>query len=169
MHISKEKSINGIFEIRQTQLALAAETIRTSFATVAKDFGLTEENCPTHTSFSATPERLQNHFDWGWLMFGLYDDGRLVGYVSLSKESDGIYELHNLAVLPEHRHRGCGRMLLDFCKAKVKELGGYKIILSIIEENATLKNWYIANGFTHTGMKYFKHLPFMVGYMEWEM
>jgi ribosomal protein S18 acetylase RimI-like enzyme len=160
-----------------SDLPLAAEVIRASFATVAKDFNITKENCPSHTSFVTTPERLRQHIDRGWQLYGLYDEtgitdehssSLLAGYVSLSKKSEDIYELHNLAVLPECRRKGYGRQLLDFCKAKVKEQGGNKITLGIIEENTVLKNWYAANGFVHTGMKWFKHLPFIVGYMEWE-
>lgn len=150
-----------------SDITAAAEVIRTSFATVAKEFGITEQNFPNHTSFM-TAEKLQNHINWGWLMYGLYNGGHLIGYVSLSKISNDVFELHNLAVLPECRHKGYGRLLLDFCKAKVKESGGNKITLGMIEENTELKNWYIANGFTHTGMKWFKHMPFTAGFMEWE-
>ena len=100
-------------------------------------------------------------------MYGLYCDRRLVGYVSLSQENDGVYELHNLAVLPEHRHEGYGKKLLDFCKNKIKALGCNKITIGIIEENTVLKNWYTANGFAHKGTKTFAHLPFTVGFMEW--
>ncbi|MCL1821166.1 MAG: GNAT family N-acetyltransferase [Oscillospiraceae bacterium] len=162
-----EKAVIGIYEIRQTQLNLTADVIRASFATVATKFGLTEQNCPNHTSF-ITVDKLQKHFNSDWLMYGLYEHKRLVGYVSLSKEGDGAYELHNLAVLPEYRHKGYGKQLLDFCKAKVKELNGHKITIGIIEENTVLKNWYAANGFIHTGTKTFAHLPFTVGFMEWE-
>jgi len=159
----------GIAEIRPPQLAAAAEVIRTSFATVAKEFNLTKQNCPSHTSFATTPESLRDHFECDRLMYGLYDEIRLAGYVSLSKLDEYTYELHNLAVLPEYRHNGRGKQLLDFCKAKVKELGGSKIILSIIDENDVLKNWYADNGFVYTGCKWFKRLPFTVGFMEWEI
>jgi hypothetical protein len=37
----------------------------------------------------------------------------------------------------------------------------------IVEDDTVLKNWYTANGFTHTGTKRFGHLPFTVGFMEW--
>jgi len=162
-----EKSVNGIFEIRQSQLELAAGVIRGSFATVAAEFGLTEQNCPTHTSF-ITAEKLKNHFDRGWRMYGLYESGRLAGYVSLSGENDDVYELHNLAVAPERRRLGYGGRLLAFCKEKIKESGGSKITIGIIEANAALKNWYLSRGFAHTGVKTFAHLPFTVGFMEWE-
>ncbi len=156
-----------IRQLLYKDLTLAAEVIRLSFGTVAKEFGITEQNCPNHTSFTTT-EKLQIHFDKNWLMYGLFDDKHLVGYVSLSKESDNFFELHNLAVLPEYRHNGYGKKLLDLCKEKVKEIKGNKITLSIIEENTVLKNWYIKNGFVHTGTKNFDHLPFTCGYMEWE-
>lgn len=67
-----------IKQLDLTDFPIAAETIRTSFATVAKEFNITEQNCPTHTSFSITTEKLQTHFDSGWLMYGLYDNGQMV-------------------------------------------------------------------------------------------
>ena len=148
----------------------AVEVIRKSFATVAKEFGLTEENCPKHTAFSTTIEKLQKHIDWGWLMYGFYDGECLAGYVAVSKEygtDRNAYEIHNLAVLPEHRHKKYGEKLLDFCKLKIKELGGVQINIGIIEENTILKNWYAQNGFVHTGTKKFDFFPFTCGYMEY--
>ena len=155
-----------IKQLNLSDFPLAAEVIRASFATVAKDLGLTEQNCSKYTGFVTTAERMQTHHTWGWLMYGLYEKEQLVGYASISKEADGVYEIHNLAVLPEHRHKGYGTQLLDFCLAKVAELGGVKVIISITEENAVLKNWYAAYGFIHTGTKKFEHLPFTSGYME---
>ena len=145
--------------------------IRESFATVAKEFGFNEQNFPTYTGFVTTTERLQNHADWGWWMYGLYDNGQLVGYSSISKikNADNVYELHNLAVLPEYRHKGFGKQLLDFCKAKVIELGGIKINIGITEDNTMLKDWYAANGFIHTGTKKFDYMPITVGFMVWEV
>jgi ribosomal protein S18 acetylase RimI-like enzyme len=142
-----------IKQIQVSEFPVAVEMIRASFITVAKEFDLTEENCPRHTAFSTTAEELHKNLNWGWLMYGLYEDNKIVGYVALSKsrETDGEYELHNLAVLPEYRHKGYGKQLVGFCKAKTKELGGAKIFLSFIEENTVLKNWYLANGFVHMG------------------
>ena len=160
--------------IRQIQISefpVAVEMLRTSFLTVAKELDLTEENCPRHTAFSTTLEELHKHYNRGWLMYGLYEDTRLSGYVSLSKsrETDGEYELHNLGVLPECRHKGYGRELIDFCKNKVKELGGDKITLGMVEENTRLKNWYMQNGFIHTGSKKFDGFTFTAGFMEFKI
>ena len=163
-----------IQQLEQSAFSVAAEVIRASFATVADDLGITEDNCPKYVGFVTTTERLQTQYGWGWQIYGLYEKERLVGYVSISKEGDGIYELHNLAVLPEFRHVGYGKQLLDFCFARIKEAGGCKVTISIVEENTVLKNWYVAYGFVHTGTKKFEHLPFTSGYMEmgvktWEL
>ena len=147
-------------------LPLYAEVIRRSFATVAKEFNLTQENCPGHTSF-ITDERLASKIKCGYYPFGYFKDGKLVGFASLTDMGDGIYEMNDVSVLPECRHLGGGKALLDFCKEKVNELGGKKITIGIIEENIVLKDWYAANGFTHIGTKQFEQLPFTVGYMEW--
>ena len=162
--MNKENAI--IKQLNPSDLPAAAELIRTSFAPVAKEFNITEQNFPNHTSF-ITVEKLQNHIIWGWQMYELYEKKQMVGYVSLSDKGGGLFELHNLAVLPEYRHKGYGKQLLDFCKTKVKEAGGDKITLGMIEENTVLKDWYAANGFIHTGIKWFKHMPFTVGFMEW--
>ncbi len=159
---TKETHINPL---SSCHLLDYAEVIRRSFATVAREFGLTRENCPTHTSF-ITNERLAGKFKNGYYPFGYFSDGKLVGFASLTNTGDGVFELENLAVLPEYRHFGYGRALLDFCKAKAAELGGVKITLGFVEENTVLKLWYAANGFVHTGTKTFEHLPFTSGYME---
>lgn len=141
------------------------DVIHRSFKTVADEFGLTQENCPKHTSFLPI-YYLTTQMDWGWHMFGLIHEGRIVGYMSLSKEEDTAYELHNLAVLPEYRHNGFGKQLLDFAKETAGSLGGKVLKIGIIEESTVLKTWYVSNGFVHTGTKKFDHLPFTSGYLE---
>lgn len=155
-----------IREVNKNDLNECLEVIHKSFSTVAEQFGLTRENCPKHTSFIPICF-LETQMNWGWHMFALCSGERIVGYMSLSKGDDNTFELHNLAVLPELRHNGYGKMLLDYAKDKVKSLSGSKIKIGIIEESTVLKNWYIANGFVHTGTKKFDHLPFTSGYLEW--
>lgn len=158
----------SIVKVNKSDLPECLEVIHRSFATVADEFGLTRENCPRHTSFIPL-SYLETQMKWGWLIFGLYSDERIIGYMSLSKEDDEAYELHNLAILPEFRHSGFGKQLLDYAKETVKCLGGSKIKIGIIEESTVLKDWYIANGFEHTGTKKFDHLPFTSGYLEWRV
>lgn len=146
-------------------LPACLDVIHRSFRTVAEAFRLTQENCPKHTSFMPLYD-LEAQKTRGWHMFMLVHEEEIIGYMSLSKESDTVYELHNLAVLPEYRHRGCGAMLIDSAKQTVKALGGQTITIGIIEENSVLKQWYALHGFLHTGTKKFDHLPFVCGYMQ---
>jgi uncharacterized repeat protein (TIGR04076 family) len=163
--------IHDLAEIRPLtaeHLLRYADVIRRSFGTVAKEFGWTRENCPGHTSF-ITDERLAGKIKDGYHSFGYFVGDTIFGFASLTDTGDGVYEMNNVSILPEWRHYGYGKRLIDFCKEKVKILGGSKITIGIVEENAILKNWYAANGFTHTGTKRFEHLPFTAGYMEWGM
>ena len=156
-----------IHEVDKNELQECLDVIHQSFRTVAEQFGLTKENCPKHTSFIPL-SFLETQMNWGWHMYALYAEKKIIGYISLSKEGDDAYELHNLAVLPEYRHKGFGKLLLDHAKEVVKSLGGSRIKIGIIEESTVLKDWYIANGFVHIGTKKFDHLPFTSGYLEWK-
>ena len=155
-----------IREVTKNDLNECLEVIHQSFSTVAEQFGLTKENCPKHTSFIPL-SFLETQMNWGWNMYALYAGKKIIGYMSLSKEDDDAFELHNLAVLPEYRHNGFGKLLLDYAKDVVKASGGNVIKIGMIEESTVLKNWYIANGFVHTGTKKFDHLSFTSGYLEW--
>ena len=157
----------SISEVTSEELQISLDVIHQSFHTVADQFGLTKGNCPKHTSFIPL-SFLETQKNWGWHMYALYAGKKIIGYMSLSKEDDNTYELHNLAVLPEYRHNGFGKLLLDHAKDVVKALGGKVIKIGIIEESTVLKNWYIANGFVHAGTKKFDHLPFTSGYLEWK-
>ncbi|HEY8421246.1 MAG TPA: GNAT family N-acetyltransferase [Thermoclostridium sp.] len=154
-----------IRQIKITELQDCIKVINESFATVAREFNLTEQNCPRHPSFMKI-DTLQQRYADGYQMYGLYEQDKLVGYVSISVDDNNAAELHNLAVLPGYRHKGYGKSLLDFCEKKAKEMGCNKIKIDIIEENKVLKDWYLKNGFVHLFTKIFNHLPFTVGFME---
>lgn len=147
------------------QLNICLEIIRNSFLTVAGEFGLTENNCPSHTAFM-TNDKLEKQFNDGRPMFLFYQGGIPVGYFSLAKCNDEEWELNNLAVLPDYRHLGIGKAMVDYATATVKNYGGNKISIGIIEENTKLKNWYLNLGFTHISTRKFESLPFTVGFME---
>jgi uncharacterized repeat protein (TIGR04076 family) len=157
-----------ILPLTADRLPEYAEIIRRSFATVAKDFEWTQQAAPTFTAY-ITNEKLADKIKDGYQPFGLCIDENFFGFVSLTDVGNGVYELNHLSMLPKWRHYGYGKKLLSFCKDKVRELGGSKITLDIIEENTLLKDWYAANGFVHTGTKKFKWQPFTAGFMEWNV
>ncbi|MBO5360067.1 MAG: GNAT family N-acetyltransferase [Clostridia bacterium] len=150
------------------QLNICLEIIRSSFITVAKEFDLTENNCPSHTAFM-TIDKLEKQFDDNRPMFLFYQDAVPVGYFSLAKCNSDEWELNNLAVFPEYRHLGIGKAMVDYAVTMVKNYGGNKISIGIIEENTRLKEWYLKLGFKHISTRKFEHLPFTVGFMELEV
>ncbi len=152
-------------EVCDDELDICADVIRRGFMTVAKDFELTIEKVPTNGAFIKT-ERLIADREKGNRMFALVENDTIVGFMQLEKADEDKFYLQKISVLPECRHRGYGKKLLEFANEKVRELGGHKIDIAIIEENEQLKTWYIQNGFTHTGTKKFDHLPFTAGFME---
>jgi ribosomal protein S18 acetylase RimI-like enzyme len=154
-----------IRNIVRAEIETCVQVIRKSFETVAREFNLTQVNCPGHTSFIKV-EKLYKQYDEGRLMFACLDEDTIVGYFSLVKINAESYELDNLAVLPEYRHKGYGREMVAFAKDKSRDLGGIGIVIGIIEENTRLRKWYENLGFVHTGTKIPEHLPFTTGYME---
>ena len=156
-----------IRQIERDEIKICAEVIRRSFRTVAQEFSLTKENCPGNASFIKA-EKLYKQYDEGRPMFSYMDNGVIVGFFSLRKKDGGSFELNNLAVLVEYRHKGYGREMIIFAKNKVREMGSNKMTIGVIEESIKLRNWYSDLGFIHTGTRKYKHLPFTVGFMKTE-
>lgn len=152
----------------ENQLDTCLNIIHKSFQTVADDMNLTKENCPSHTAFMPL-EKLQNQFENGNPMFLYEYNNKFIGYFSLSINDNSV-ELNNLSVLPEYRHIGIGKKIINYAVDYSKNtLGVNKIKIGIVEENTILKEWYKTLGFVHTGTRKFEHLPFTVGFMELEL
>jgi len=153
--------------VTNLDLAQCAQVIRAAFLTVAEEFGFTEENAPRFTAFAVNA---------GWLdyqlntehrpMFAYFHGNLICGFYSLQNKENGAWELNNLCVLPEFRHKNIGRQLLDHAVKTVGDLGCTVLKIGIVEENTQLRNWYEDAGFVHTGTKKFDHFPFTCGYME---
>lgn len=156
-----------IKEINRRDIPECVQVIKSSFLTVAKEFGFTVDNAPRFTAFSTTEDRLINQLDNEHrLMYAYYsDDDKIIGYYSLLVKDNKECELNNLCVLPKHRHKHYGAVLLNDACLKAKEIGCTKINLSIVEENKVLRKWYENNGFIHMGTKKYNFFPFTCGFM----
>lgn len=138
--------------------------IKDSFITVAREYNLTEENCPSNPAFTDL-EKLKKMKDKGIGMFGLFEERNQIGFVAIEK-ADDVFYIERLSVLPAYRHEGYGKLLLDFVFNRVKVNGAKKVSIGIVNENSVLKNWYELYGFIETGLKKYDHLPFTVCFME---
>ena len=146
----------------------SARVIRNSFRTVAKEFNLTRENCPTHPSF-ITVRQLTELKEKRVNLFGGIIRETQVGFVALEKAEEALYYMEKLAVLPDYRHHGYGQKLVEFAVEYARNHNGKKISIGTIDEHTILKDWYKTLGFKEVSTRKFNHLPFTVCYMEIEI
>ena len=160
---------NMIRKIKREDIPECVKIIKNSFMTVAEEFGFTVENAPMFTAFATTEDRLFWQMDnENRLMFLYEENGIPCGYYSLLMQENCECELNNLAVLPECRHKGIGKKLLEHAYQTAAEEGCRIINIGIVEENRRLRRWYEENGAVHIGTKKFDFFPFTCGYMQKE-
>jgi ribosomal protein S18 acetylase RimI-like enzyme len=157
----------GFYEVTSSnEIELATKIINEAFLTVAHEFNFTKEKVPTFPAY-ITSATIENQILGGLILFIYEENGISVGCigVSYSKESD-YFKAERFAVIPEYRHRGIGKKLMDFIEKKVNQEHGKSIIVEIVNENQRLKDWYIRNEFTEVRIDKYDHLPFMVSVLE---
>ncbi|MGG5329153.1 GNAT family N-acetyltransferase [Enterococcus sp. AZ163] len=152
-------------QLTKQDTAEAAEVIRRSFATVAEEFQLTRDNCPTNGAFTQT-NHLLDDLKLGKNLYGVFYQNTMIGFFQLENTQNQEYSLEKVAILPKYRHQGYGSMIMQQVKTLIKERGGKSIKIGIIEENTRLKKWYEEHGFVHLETKTFTNLPFEVGFMK---
>jgi ribosomal protein S18 acetylase RimI-like enzyme len=158
----------AIRDVTGDSLEANAAIVRKAFGTVAVELGLTTDNAPMFPAFT-TVERMDELRARGLVFFGLFVNSIQAGFVAVEKENDGKYYMKRLAVLPEYRHGGYGKKLVDHVIDYVKARGSHKLYIVIVNEQAVLREWYRGMGFRETFVKTFEHLPFSVCFMELEI
>lgn len=148
--------------------ARAAEltaVLHAAFGTVTAEFGITAKNAPGHPAFM-TPDMMLEGFRDKTVEFYVYEmDAQTVGTVAVT-EHEGKYQIERLAVLPEYRHSGAGRALMEHAEARIRALGGHEAGIAIVAGNLVLRRWYEKLGYRETRTVSYDHLPFMVTYMK---
>ena len=139
-----------------------------AYRDVAQRFNLTPENCPKHPS-NCTPKWIRKDFARGVSFFILEHDREPVGCAALEKPTTDLGYLERLAVLPDYRCRGFGRMLVDYIFERAKDAGLKQISIGIIAEQTDLLWWYRKIGFVEGDTKEFEHLPFLVTFMRYQL
>ncbi|MEA4832808.1 hypothetical protein SDC9_107798 [bioreactor metagenome] len=148
-----------------SNLSDCLSVISNSFLTVAKDYNITKDNCPSYAAFR-TINDLDNMLNSGIDFYGLYENNKQAGFVCMKKNDDNTYILGLLSVLPENRHKGYGKALIDYIFNEVKILGGHKVVIWLMNENDILKKWYINYGFSETNIRKSEGMPFSICDME---
>ena len=85
-------------------------------------------------------------------LIGATADGTLVGYAITWTILDQA-ELGNVAVTPEARRRGVGRMLVEAALRRVRRRGARECFLEVRESNLVARRLYEELGFTAIGRR----------------
>ena len=151
----------------QGDFVALAKLLNEAFGTVACEFGLTKEKAPTNSAF-ITNDELRAQLTENREYYAYWDTDSFVGFVAIEKSltTQETFYIEKLAVIPGCRHRGIGRLLMDFATNRIAELGGKCISIALINSNVVLKNWYLNQGFEERSIKTFDHLPFEVCYLK---
>jgi ribosomal protein S18 acetylase RimI-like enzyme len=149
--------MENIIEINDSELITSV--INRSFITVAMQFNLTKENAPNHPAFIGS-DVIKKQLDRGFKMYGFSVNDQIVGCVGYWTENNEIYHIERLATLPEHRHSGIGKKLLEFVESKIIEKGGKIAEVHVLDKNTLLLEWYEKMNYKKIRVDELKHLPF---------
>lgn len=160
---------NSNVSIRQLEndeeIKECVNVIREAFSTVAEQYGITRENCPTYAAYR-TFSQMKVMKENGVKLFSLFEQNKQVAFACLSENGGKTYTMGLLSTRPEFRHMGYGNMLMDFIFDYVKSIGGDKVLIWLMDENKVLKDWYIKYGFVETGIRKAENIPFTICDME---
>ncbi len=84
--------------------------------------------------------------------FCLEDDGNVIGYVGMWRSFDEG-NINNIAVLPDYRRKGYGRLLLEHLISYGKEQKLSFLTLEVRESNAGARALYQSVGFLEVGRR----------------
>jgi ribosomal protein S18 acetylase RimI-like enzyme len=112
-----------------------------AFFTVAQELHFTKENASTFPAFIHA-DRIEKSLKNGLRMFGYVIDEQIIACAGFSHYKDETYFIERLATLPEYRHRGIGKKMMDFVEIQIKNIGGKNIEIHVVDKNTPLREWY---------------------------
>lgn len=151
-----------------TQASMLAAMIRQSYADVARRFGITPRNGPTHPS-ACTVDWVQSDFREGVRYYLAACGNMHIGCAATKTATPDCHYLMRLAVLPLFRRKGIGQRLVVHICRQARKAGAEKVSAGIIAEQDDLAAWYRRQGFKSAGQQRFDHLPFGVRFMHREL
>ncbi|UCG59296.1 MAG: GNAT family N-acetyltransferase [Phycisphaerales bacterium] len=155
-------------EANEDDTGVLADLLRRAFRDVAERFDLTAENCPKNLAF-CTEQRIKDDLERGVRYYILEEERKICGCIALERAKPDVCYLMRLAVLPGHRGKGHGKMLVHHIFEKARDVGAQRVEIAMISKDRKLKNWYKKLGFLQKGTKRFDHLPFTVAFMYREL
>ena len=149
--------MENVFEIKDSKII--TDILNKAFMTVAQEYGFTKENAPTFPAYMDS-DRIENSMNNGLKMYGYIINDKIIGCVGYSNYKEQIYFIERLATLPEYRHSGIGKKLMEFAEDKIKEIGGKTIEIHVVDKNYVLREWYRKLNYVEIRIDEIKTLPF---------
>jgi len=120
---------------------LITDILNKAFMTVALQFNFTKETVERFPAFME-PDIIENQLKNGLKMYGYKEDNKIIGCAGYSFYKDKIYMIERLGTLPEYRHKGIGRKLIEFIENKIRKNGGEIAEIHVVDINEVLIKWY---------------------------
>jgi ribosomal protein S18 acetylase RimI-like enzyme len=151
--------MENIVEIEMYDNEIITNILNKAFLTVAQQYGFTKENAPNFPAFikSDQIDFFQNN---GLIMYGYKIDGKTIACGGYSYFKDQIYFIEKLATLPEYRHLGIGKKLMDHIENVIKDIGGKIVEIHVVDKNTVLREWYRKLNYVEIRIDEIKTLPF---------
>ena len=112
-----------------------------------------EEECTSPTYFGlGTPKQQRNFVENGGTIFFIKEEGKVVGTTSFKPDGKAAY-LAQLAIRPQHRHKGYGTKAADLLLEEVKSWGFEKAWGPVHPDNTYSRNIWKNAGFDETDIK----------------
>ncbi len=149
----------------RNQAGLLALLIRQSYADVARRFGLTPQNAPTHPP-ACTAEWIRTDWREGACYYLASQGTMIVGCAAFKAATPEACYLMRLAVLPLFRRQGIGHRLARRVFRQARRAGASEVSVGLIAAQVELAAWYRRQGFEAVEIRRFAHLPFEVLFMR---
>jgi diamine N-acetyltransferase len=149
--------MENIVEINDSKII--TDILNKAFLTVAQQYNFTKENASTFPAF-INNDRIENSLNNGLKMYCYKNDSQIIGCVGYSFYKEQIYFIERLATLPEFRHLGVGKKLMQFVESKIMEIGGKIVEIHVVDKNIVLREWYKKLNYMEIRIDEIKTLPF---------
>lgn len=146
----------------------AHRVITQAFITVANEFHFTKERVPYFPAFISV-DVIINQIKNGLVLFVYVESGKVIGTIGIHGIENNVYKIERLAVLPDHRRKNIGKILMNYAIESIKKRNGKVAKVNIVYENTTLKKWYENQGFKVYSVDSYEYLPFQVGVLVKEL
>ena len=156
-----------IQKVEARDAKLVSDIIGKSFEEQARILQMNEQQYPYYVAFEK-PEAVIKAMENGEAVCLLMDSERAIGTIRCNVDNNDSTKgyINRLAVLPQYRKNGYGKLLMDFAEDMLKKCGVMDIEISIVRQFDRLQVFYEMLGYAVTKDVTYSFFPFECRYME---